>query len=54
MPNKKIVIKYDKSKPNGTPRKVLDSSKITKLGWKPLISLDQGIASTVEWYLQNK
>jgi GDP-L-fucose synthase len=44
---------WDSSKPDGTPRKVLDSSKITKLGWKPLISLDQGIASTVEWYLQN-
>ncbi len=45
---------WDSSKPDGTPRKVLDSSKIIKLGWKPLISLDQGIASTVEWYLQNK
>ncbi len=45
---------WDSSKPDGTPRKVLDSSKITKLGWKPLILLDQGIASTVEWYLQNK
>jgi len=43
-------INWDSSKPDGTPRKVLDSSKITKLGWKPLISLDQGIASTVEWY----
>jgi len=47
-------INWDSSKPDGTPRKVLDSSKITKLGWKPLISLDQGVASTVEWYLQNK
>jgi len=45
---------WDSNKPDGTPRKVLDSSKITKLGWKPLISLDQGIAATVEWYLQNK
>jgi GDP-L-fucose synthase len=45
---------WDSSKPDGTMRKVLDSSKISKLGWKPLISLDQGIASTVEWYLQNK
>jgi GDP-L-fucose synthase len=45
---------WDSSKPDGTPRKVLDSSKIAKLGWKPLISLDQGIAATVEWYLQNK
>jgi len=45
---------WDSCKPDGTMRKVLDSSKIAKLGWKPLISLDQGIASTVEWYLQNK
>jgi GDP-L-fucose synthase len=45
---------WDSSKPDGTMRKVLDSSKIAKLGWKPLISLDQGISSTVEWYLQNK
>jgi GDP-L-fucose synthase len=45
---------WDSSKPDGTMRKVLDSSKMDKLGWKPLISLDQGIASTVEWYLQNK
>jgi GDP-L-fucose synthase len=47
-------IVWDSSKPDGTMRKVLDSSKIANLGWKPLISLDQGIASTVEWYLQNK
>ena len=45
---------WDSSKPDGTMRKILDSSKVAKLGWKPLISLDQGITSTVEWYLQNK
>jgi len=45
---------WDSSKPDGTMRKVLESSKIANLGWKPLTSLDQGIASTVEWYLQNK
>ena len=45
---------WDSNKPDGTMRKFLDSSKIANLGWKPLISLDQGIASTVEWYLQNK
>ena len=47
-------IMWDSTKPDGTMRKVLDSSKIANLGWKPLILLDQGIASTVEWYLQNK
>ena len=45
---------WDLNKPDGTMRKVLDSSKITKLGWKPSITLDQGILATVEWYLQNK
>ena len=45
---------WDLSKPDGTPRKILDSSKIAKLGWAPLISLDSGLKSTVEWYLQNK
>jgi GDP-L-fucose synthase len=46
-------ILWDSSKPDGTLRKVLDSSKIKKLGWEPLISLDRGIESTVEWYLRN-
>ena len=45
---------WDASKPDGTPRKVLDISKITELGWKPSISLDSGIAKTVEWYQENK
>ena len=48
----KIV--WNADKPDGTPRKVLDITKISNLGWKPIITLDQGIASTVEWYLQNK
>jgi len=47
-------ITWDSSRPNGTPRKVLDITKITKLGWKPSITLDQGIASTVKWYQENK
>ena len=45
-------ISWDSKYPNGTPRKVLDITKITKLGWAPLISLDRGIKSTVEWYSQ--
>jgi GDP-L-fucose synthase len=47
-------ITWDSTRPNGTPRKVLDITKITKLGWKPSITLDQGIASTVKWYQENK
>jgi GDP-L-fucose synthase len=47
-------IVMDSSKPDGTPRKVLDITKVLNLGWKPTISLDQGIASTVEWYQENR
>jgi GDP-L-fucose synthase len=42
---------FDSSKPDGMPRKVLDTSKITALGWKPTIELRDGIAATYEWYL---
>ena len=41
---------WDTSKPNGTPRKLLDVSKIKSLGWKPKISLKDGIKKTYEWY----
>ena len=46
-------IRWDTSKPDGTPRKLLDVSKVRSLGWKPTISVEQGIASTYEWYLKN-
>ena len=45
---------WDVAREDGTPQKVLDIQKITNLGWKPTISLDQGIKLTVEWYLENK
>ena len=41
---------WDSSKPDGTPRKVLDVSKAKALGWSPQISLRDGIASTIAWY----
>lgn len=43
-------IEWDSSKPDGTPRKVLDVSRIKAMGWKPTITLDEGIASTIAWY----
>jgi GDP-L-fucose synthase len=43
-------IAWDNSKPDGTPRKVLDVSKAKSLGWAPKISLRDGIASTIDWY----
>jgi len=41
---------WDTSKPNGTPRKLLDVSKIKSLGWEPKISLQEGIKKTYDWY----
>ncbi len=44
-------IEWDSSKPDGTPRKLLDVSRMKNLGWSPTISLEDGIASTYKWYL---
>ena len=46
-------INWDTTKPNGTPRKVLNVDKIKSLGWAPKISLREGIESTYEWYKKN-
>jgi len=46
-------LKWDRSKPDGTPRKLLDISKIKKLGWQPTISLRDGVARLYEWFLDN-
>ena len=48
----KIV--WNKNKPDGTLRKVLDNQRILDLGWKPQISLDEGLTKTIEWYAQTK
>ena len=45
------TIAWDSSKPDGTPRKVLDVTKVKSLGWEPEISLEEGIASTIAWYV---
>jgi GDP-L-fucose synthase len=44
-------IEWDSSKPDGTPRKLLDVSRIKNLGWSPTITLEDGVASTYRWYL---
>ena len=47
----KIV--WDTSKPNGTPRKVLNVDKIKSLGWEPTLDLKEGLQKTFEWYKEN-
>ncbi|KAI8018335.1 putative GDP-L-fucose synthase 2 [Camellia lanceoleosa] len=44
---------WDTSKPDGTPRKLMDSSKLSGLGWVPKISLRDGLVDTYKWYLEN-
>jgi GDP-L-fucose synthase len=45
--------KWDLSKPDGTPRKVLDVSRLKALGWEPKISLEDGIRQTIQWFEAN-
>jgi len=47
-------IVFDTSKPDGTPRKLVDVSRINGLGWQAGISLQQGIASTYQWFLEHR
>lgn len=48
------AIHYDSSKPDGTPRKLLDVSRLHELGWKHEISLHDGLQATYDWYLENR
>jgi GDP-L-fucose synthase len=47
-------IVQDTSRPDGTPRKLLDVSRITALGWEPNISLRDGIESTYHWFVEHR
>ena len=47
-------ISFNTDRPNGTPRKLLNSSKISELGWKPKINLEEGIALTYDWFLKHQ
>ena len=47
-------IQWDTTKPDGAPRKLLDSSRIRALGWLPRVSFDEGLRQTYNWYLANE
>lgn len=47
-------LKFDPEKPDGTPQKLLDISKLQGLGWRPRIGLAEGVAATYEWFLQHE
>jgi len=48
------TLRFDTSKPDGTPRKVLDVTKLRNLGWAPSIDLDTGIRTTYQWFLDQQ
>jgi nucleoside-diphosphate-sugar epimerase len=47
-------IRFDPSRPDGAPRKLLDTSRLTALGWRPAIALEEGIRQSYEWFLQHR
>ena len=49
----KGMLKFDSSKPDGTPRKLLDTERLSKLGWQPKISLKDGISQTYRWFTEH-
>jgi GDP-L-fucose synthase len=47
-------VRFDTSRPDGTPRKLLDVTRLSELGWEPKINLESGIRSTYTWYLESR
>jgi GDP-L-fucose synthase len=45
---------WNTDKPNGTPRRKLDNTKLFDLGWKPKVSFDEGLARTIAWFKENR
>ncbi|MGH7656585.1 MAG: GDP-L-fucose synthase, partial [Gemmatimonadaceae bacterium] len=45
---------YDASKPDGTPRKLLDSGRLAALGWRATTGLEDGLKQSYDWYLANR
>jgi len=51
--SKRTNLKFNKKYPDGMPRKLLNSSLINRMGWKPIISIEKGLRETLEWYEEN-
>ena len=47
-------IVFNKDYPDGNPRKLIDSSKINELGWKPTVNIEEGLKQTYDWYLRSQ
>tara|TARA_B100000683_G_C12053829_1_gene375705 strand:- start:99 stop:539 length:441 start_codon:yes stop_codon:yes gene_type:complete len=47
-------IVFNKDYPDGNPKKLIDSSKINELGWKPTVNIEEGLKQTYDWYLRNQ
>lgn len=47
-------LRFDTSKPDGAPRKLLDTTRLSNLGWTPKVGLEEGIRSTYQWFLDNQ
>ena len=48
-----VLIEWDTNRPNGTPKRPLDYSKISSLGWKPKTSLAEGLQKTYDWFCEH-
>ena len=48
------ALEWDTTQPDGTPRKLMDSSRLRDLGWRPTMSLERGVRENYEWYLQHR
>jgi GDP-L-fucose synthase len=47
-------LRFDTSKPDGTPRKLLDVSRLSAMGWKPQVPLGEGLQRTYRWFLEHQ
>ena len=50
----RAAVTIERFNPDGTPRKLLDVSRLTALGWQPRLTLEEGLRSTYDWYLTHR